>query len=604
MNRFCVGDKVIFKIPPQIKHIFNNLDQLKGVVVDVSIEFCVVYIRSKGFVKININHLDFRFNKDKLKFKKLGYNEYINYKYNSKVLTFSNNVLSIKDCVVVKHGNKIKFENSLISNFNSDFYKINHKIYKIYYNVDIPNEYITNNYIIFEITQKNKYEKTDYFDNTKLVNTYLDNYYCIFEFDNENCKIHFTKNKHAVDNLPRFILKKEYKILNDDNSVKLERSSQKIEFGFCISEENLKNNNYIESLHNGYFYHKDHIGISYNSYFGYETFNNNCLEKTGFKSLSFLTTEGIKYTFGIEIEMQKCFIPNRLRNKLNINCVRDGSINNKQDDRKGGPEFVTGVLSGDSGFLHLNKICNEITKRGELDQSCGLHVHIGGASFSEKFLVMSYILGLKLENEFYNLVPKSRRNSVYCSSLKNLEFNFDNIQNDKDFKIRCSTYYKELFKYLCGSYPNDKLNKNTNHPRGRTCNYDHTSPRYNWLNFVPAVFNTKGINNSWTLEFRIHSGTSNFIKIKNWIKLCMAFVYFADNYYEDIINNCVTINGVKYPLNVENIVNKVYRKSGSNLNKYLKTRKDKFNDEFDENKEYTENCNGVLELNNVKEILN
>lgn len=137
-----------------------------------------------------------------------------------------------------------------------------------------------------------------------------------------------------------------------------------------VSVENAVKNGLSESLTNGYyFFNSDRAGR--NKYFGYQEFGNQCNTRIGSKSASFRGTEGLKYTFGIEIEMQKCYIPSYLRPELNINCVRDGSINNRQGDRNGGPEFTTGVLQGDAGLIHLNKICNEITKRGVLDQSCG-----------------------------------------------------------------------------------------------------------------------------------------------------------------------------------------------------------------------------------------
>jgi hypothetical protein len=129
----------------------------------------------------------------------------------------------------------------------------------------------------------------------------------------------------------------------------------------------LKTNTFVEFLKSGTigyakFRNKDNFA-------NYQEFRNLYVNER--KTSSKIATEGLNYTFGIEIEMQKCFIPEYLRPHLNISCVRDGSINNVQGDRRGGPEFVTGVLQNDAGFIHLNKICNEITKRGILDKSCG-----------------------------------------------------------------------------------------------------------------------------------------------------------------------------------------------------------------------------------------
>jgi hypothetical protein len=617
MRKFDLNDKVslirdnIIKSGYEYDRIFNN-SKINGIVVKIlSDNNYIVYNKRYGYIAINENLIDFRFKKEREEFKKLGLISFKNKYNNIKVLDYFNNLVNKNDCTfILQNIDSFHFVDNNV--FKNDKYIIKQIDRSINYS------FIEINFIakltFTNFSERKEEDVLDYFSKTYF-NIKFDKYFVILELNNTpNPIVHYCKNNVTnialMNELPRLYINLEDNnnfinkciSFHTKNKIVINHDKFGNHYISCISLKNAVDNGFKESLYNGMFF--SNIESKYNRYYGYEEFNNNS-KNIGNKSSSYLSTEGINYTFGIEIEMQKCFIPNRLRSELNINCVRDGSINNRQGDRNGGPEFVTGVLSGDAGFLHLNKICNEITKRGELDQSCGLHVHIGGASFSEEFLVMSYILGCKLEKQFFDFVPKSRRNSEYCTKLKQLDFNFDNVQNNKDFRTRCSTYYKELFKYLCGSYPDSKVNKNTNHPRGRTCGYDHSSPRYNWLNFVPAVFNTKNSNNSWTLEFRIHSGTSNFVKIKNWIKLCMAFVYFADNYHDDILNNCVTINNVKEPLTIYNILKKVYPKSCNILIKYLEARLDKFSENNNlESLEYIENYKGVLELNNIKEILN
>lgn len=606
MQKFIPGDKIQLERSKETENFINFESNNK-------IYFTVCqYLDNSIYLIVNLKHgycvvdekyIDFRFSKDRSMFNKYG-SEFLDIRLNRFVTTVNNELIS----------RKLSIFGLIDKNYNYGY--IN--------STDI----INNKYISTSVNILLRYVISDTYNGSgslfvnkylKVTEDYVDDYFsknkfniktiksaAIVEFNSTKNNIYYTRidiYTKNLNSLPRIHVSSK-DLLTDYPNLRVPLNVDKFgnSFIFCVSEDNAIKNGYKESFHNGMFF-KEKSTIS-NKYFGYEEFANVCSNKLGGKSSSNLSTEGLAYTFGIEIEMQKCFIPNRLRPELNISCVRDGSINNRQGDRNGGPEFVTGVLTGDAGFLHLLSICNQITKRGELDQSCGLHVHIGGASFSEEFLVMSYILGQKLESQFFELVPKSRRNSQYCTKLNNLKFSFNNIESSKDFRTRCSTYYKELFKYLCGIYPDEKVNKNTNHPRGRTCGYDHSSPRYNWLNFVPAVFNTKNSTNSWTLEFRIHSGTSNFVKIRNWIKLCMAFVYFADNCHSDIINDCVTINGVKHPLTINNIINRVFPKTGNNLIKYLEDRKNKFNDDIDkEVEEYSQNSVGVLELNNVKEIL-
>jgi hypothetical protein len=615
MSKFIIGDKVSLKITDEIRnvkdfqyYILDTTDKINGSVIETYNDSCIVHFKNYGYFHIHDDCLDFRFAKNRSKFKKLGSEAYKEYRNQMKILDKFDVLSDRSICIIAVFNGDFTFVN--VDNITDD-YTIKKSKREISLNILVRPSTKVFDIKINVLAKKTVYEVQDYITKN-IIDIRLCRSVIIAEFINsDSVKFHFANVNSKIDNFPRIALSKRDLIKKypniDSNKISLDSCNfmtdrYTAQFVYCVSEANAIEAGYKESLYNGMYHSPDSKTI--NTYYGYEEFQNICKNKIGSKSASYLVTEGIKYTFGIEIEMQKCFIPHRLRPNLNINCVRDGSINNRQGDRNGGPEFTTGVLNGDAGFIHLNKICNEITKRGVLDQSCGLHVHIGGASFSEEFIVMSYILGQKLEKQIFDLVPKSRRNSEYCTKLKELNLNFNNIKDSTDIRTRCSTYYKEIFKYLCGKYPDDRINKNTNHPRGRTCGYDHSSPRYNWLNFVPAVFNTKGVDNSWTIEFRLHSGTSNFTKIKNWIKLCMAFVYFADNFKEDIINNCVTIDNIKYPLTIDNIINKVFPKSGKNLVKYLNSRRDKFNDTFDETTEYSENLSGVLELNNVKEILN
>lgn len=107
---------------------------------------------------------------------------------------------------------------------------------------------------------------------------------------------------------------------------------------------------------------------------GYEAYKNiaqqnpMCVGKIGDKTQSYLITEGIKYTFGIEMEVSRGNIPKWQAGRgLNISCVRDGSI----DGGSAGCEFVTGVLVGDNGFKHLQEICNVLSSRTLVNKTCG-----------------------------------------------------------------------------------------------------------------------------------------------------------------------------------------------------------------------------------------
>lgn len=287
--------------------------------------------------------------------------------------------------------------------------------------------------------------------------------------------------------------------------------------------------------------------------------------KFGIKSPTNSIAEGLPYTMGVEIEVSHGFIP-QYKSYLNYNlsCIRDGSINGGD----GGPEYVTGILKGDSGFKHLQDICLAL-KDCKVNHTCGVHVHVGNIDFTKQFLVNSYVLALLIEDELFTFLPKSRRNNRYCRKLKPLSLKVA-LDNSKE-NVELEANYNKLFKYI--SYgkvnnPNFEYNKNKQHPMGAKCGYNHDTPRYCWLNYVPAMFNTRG-NGSYSLEIRNHSGTTNFIKIRNWILLFMAIVAFAER-HPDLIKPGITIS---------DILDKIYPRKANSLKLYFKTRQSKFSDE-------------------------
>jgi hypothetical protein len=355
--------------------------------------------------------------------------------------------------------------------------------------------------------------------------------------------------------------------------------------------------------------------------------------KNGTDSPTYLITEGLQYTFGVEIETSSGILPNYLGASLNYKTVRDGSVD--------GGEYVTGVLKGDKGFENAQNLSNELAKRTAIDKKCGLHVHVGGASFNQTFIVSAYMLGLALEKELYAILPPSRRNNEYCRALPKLDFDFTNLDSTDDLKIRTENYYNEIFKLLAKTYPSKGCNKFTNHPRGARCGYDHSTPRYCWLNFVPAVFNTKGgpaanegrgeggnrplvIDlglgerrnaeaprvvkecNTYTLEFRSHSGTTNFTKIKNWIKICMAFVNFADNHYNSVIKGYILENGVRQPITLKKVIEITYPKTNKSLLAYIDKRVESFNSgtaSASEASEYSKVKKESIKKRTIKEMI-
>lgn len=336
-------------------------------------------------------------------------------------------------------------------------------------------------------------------------------------------------------------------------------------FVFGRSVDDLVNLGFVESKKDGVFYETKDLMSQYSNqrfwqpYMGkpFITPEIDAKEmlKFGSKTLSYLLTGGKKYSFGVEIETYSGYVPNYIIYNSNMKVVRDGSIN--RDGANGG-EYVTGILHGDSGMKHLQNICYEISKRCRVNQQCGLHVHIGGANFNKEFNVYAYYLGLKMQNEMFSIVPASRLNNHYCSELPMINFNelkaANNLNSKENYHDIIEVYYSNIFHYLSGGRDLcSNLNKKMKHPDGKWC-----KPRYHWLNLIPCNFSKDGIVDG-TIEFRHHSGTTNFKKIKNFILLCMAFVSYVENNKRDIISkNSITIKDIlkaSYPNNYEKINN-------------------------------------------------
>lgn len=295
----------------------------------------------------------------------------------------------------------------------------------------------------------------------------------------------------------------------------------------------------------------------------------------GIDSPTYLISEGKKYTFGIELETCRGYLPIYLDNKLNYTCEYDGSLKDEAGNAYGG-EYITGVLKGDMGFKHLKLLCSELSKRCSVNYKCGYHSHIGGVDFNQEFIVYFYKLCLLLEKEIFDTLPPSRRNNEYCKKLK--KFNIDLTKahtfSPVDYNQYIESIYNEILLWVSTKRELDSsvINKKNDHPRGAKCQYDHSSARYSWVNLVPALFNTRH-NSSYTVEFRPAAGTTNYIKVRNWTLLCMAIVYVAEN-------NKQLINSNK-SLTIEDILRLAYPKKYQELLKYFDGRKAKFNTDVD-----------------------
>lgn len=205
-------------------------------------------------------------------------------------------------------------------------------------------------------------------------------------------------------------------------------------------------------------------------------------------------------TFGVEMEIihqSKDAVLRAIRS-AGISCAIEGYNHSTRTHWKivsdasvtGGFEVVSPVLKGEDGLSELKKVCDALVNAGaKILSCCGLHVHLGTDDFKTDIRVWKnlYKNYAKLENTIDSFMPQSRRNNTYCESMRVRGWNE---------KIESATNLRDLEAKITRSSRYFKLN----------------SQSY-WRHH--------------TVEFRQHSGSVEFEKVKNWILFCARFVEFS-----------------------------------------------------------------------------
>ncbi len=235
-----------------------------------------------------------------------------------------------------------------------------------------------------------------------------------------------------------------------------------------------------------------------------------------------------------------------------------------------------------------------------------VHIHIGTLNWSPEDVVYAYTLAEMLEKELFAMLPESRRHNSYCRALtpviKNRFKELKSTTSRKQYDILLTQLYSDIYDEVTFIKTKNSrraltdrnldteveqtdiitnsrtINKNVNHPLGTKCGYDKNAQRYCWLNFVTLLYDTKGNPNARTLEFRSHGASMNFTKIKNWLKICMAFCKFVEANKKDINQGGITL---------EKVLLTIYPKTGEELLKYVKERTQLFT-KADESVDYVD----------------
>ena len=228
------------------------------------------------------------------------------------------------------------------------------------------------------------------------------------------------------------------------------------------------------------------------------------------------TSETLRFTIGVEIEcfnIDKDSIIRTLKAKR-VKAIATGYNHTDYEDtyKLGSDCSIHGLDSCEvvSPILHnlnsLKKVCDVINAAGaQVNRSCGLHVHFGAKDFTVAQWIRIIRNYAAIESVIDSFMPMSRRgdNNRYCKSIQRAARYLETNSASDMYDIR------EAF----------------------------CSDRYHKVNVM-------SYRSHKTIEFRHHSGTTDFNKIENWINFLRNLIEYSIN--NETIVNASSINEIPF----------------------------------------------------------
>ena len=164
-----------------------------------------------------------------------------------------------------------------------------------------------------------------------------------------------------------------------------------------------------------------------------------------------------------------------------------------------GGELVSPVLRGSEGFRHLKAVLDALNQHPQvnIDSRCGLHVHLSWDNMQTVQIQNAVQRYARYESIIDSWMPPSRRAGVnsWCASI-----------NGNGYPLQRVASYNGSVDGLAG-----------------------LAGRYYKVNLQSLALNSHG-----TIEFRQHSGSTEFSKIEQWVKFLMNFVAASDTVPQDV----------------------------------------------------------------------
>jgi len=205
---------------------------------------------------------------------------------------------------------------------------------------------------------------------------------------------------------------------------------------------------------------------------------------------------------GIEVE---CCISNSVEWERSLRywqTTSDGSIDSASDYY--GIELVSSPAQGDALLESINSLIDwrenmqsEFGKESvHVNQSCGLHIHFNSLDYSAKEVAYIGIVYKRLEGLIKQIMPPSRQDSRWCKDFGDV-ISYKSLRSIDSEQELVDLYYEGM-----DSQPSTEK---------------YNDARYCALNLHSRYYHG-------TLEFRLHSGTTNKAKIINWITILNSII--------------------------------------------------------------------------------
>lgn len=294
------------------------------------------------------------------------------------------------------------------------------------------------------------------------------------------------------------------------------------------------------------------------------------------------------YTYGLEIETDGGWFPEKLYYKYGAVPLKDGSI--------AGTEITT--LPNKLKVDYINQFFTDLSKFTITSQNNSLHVNISGFENTTKFRVALYVLYYRLQQEINQFIPLYKRELNYlinkiggakdhCKPMESLGIIKKYLVEDEDALKESD---KTIFRWLNeGVY-------DTTHNMTTRVHIKQNSPKWEWysryyaLNLMPLYFGKPSLSR---IEYRVHSGTVNKYKTLAWCLITAAITKFVELYADRILYTKDKIdldeifNAVYDPTNdsdgaivLEFIKSYIQIRSVENINKLIKHDTNIYGNEF------------------------